>query len=117
MIQKHRRKYSLYEGYTSDIVKNIDKNNQTSSNITDIREKMYDIPLNQVCIKASYNSAYDGKDINIEMLEYVINRGCRFLDFELYYNENDSNVYVNYSTDPTFTTFENVNVNKNTFFF
>ena len=116
MIQKHRRKYSLYEGYTSDIVKNIDKNNQTSSNITDIREKMYDIPLNQVCIKASYNSAYDGKDINIEMLEYVINRGCRFLDFELYYNENDSNVYVNYSTDPTFTTFENVNVNKNTFF-
>jgi len=110
MIQKHRKKYSFYEGYTG-IVENINKNNQTSSNITNISEKMYDIPLNQVCIKASYNSAYDGTNINKEMLEYVINRGCRFLDFELYYNENDSNVYVNYSTDPTFTTFENKNVN------
>ena len=37
-------------------------------------------------MKASYNSAFDGKDITKDMLLYVLYRGYRFLDFELYYD-------------------------------
>ena len=109
MIQKHVAKYSLFEGFITDAVINLDKQNQTSPAITNITDNMYNIPLNQVCIKASYNSAFDGKEISTDMLEYVMSRGCRFLDFELYLN--NGSVYVNYSTDPTFSTFENTNTN------
>jgi hypothetical protein len=113
MIQKHVAKYSLYEGYSgqTDVVA---KQNQTSPAITNITNKMYNIPLNQVCIKASYNSAFDGKEISTDMLDYVMSRGCRFLDFELYLNDKEE-VYVNYSTDPTFSTFENTNSNEVSF--
>jgi len=104
-------KYSLFEGYKGQ-VDVIDKQNQTSPAITSITKKMYDIPLNQVCIKASYNSAFDGKKISTDMLGYVMSRGCRFLDFELYLD--GGTVYVNYSTDPTFSTFENTNTNAST---
>ena len=113
MIQKHVAKYSLYEGYSgqTDVVA---KQNQTSPAITNITNKMYNIPLNKVCIKASYNSAFDGKEISTDMLDYVMSRGCRFLDFELYLNDKEE-VYVNYSTDPTFSTFENTNSNEVSF--
>jgi hypothetical protein len=112
MIQKHVAKYSLFEGFETDAVKNLDKQNQTSPAITNITDNMNNIPLNQVCIKASYNSAFDGKEISTDMLEYVMSRGCRFLDFELYLD--GESVYVNYSTDPTFSTFENTNTNDST---
>jgi hypothetical protein len=107
MIQKHVAKYSLFEGFSTAAVIKLDKQNQTSPAITDITDNMYNIPLNQVCIKASYNSAFDGKEISTDMLEYVMSRGCRFLDFELYLD--GGSVVVNYSTDPTFSTFENTN--------
>jgi hypothetical protein len=114
MIQKHVAKYSLFEGFSTAAVIKLDKQNQTSPAITDITDNMYNIPLNQVCIKASYNSAFDGKEISTDMLEYVMSRGCRFLDFELYLNEK-GDVCVNYSTDPTFSTFENTNSNTVSF--
>jgi hypothetical protein len=47
------------------------------------------------------------------MIEYVLSRGCRFLDFELYYH--DSIVKLNYTADPTFTTFTNATPNEVTF--
>ena len=115
IIQKHVAKYSLFEGFETDAVKNLDKQNQTSPAITNITEKMSNIPLNQVCIKASYNSAFDGINISTDMLDYVMSRGCRFLDFELYLNDK-GDVCVNYSTDPTFSTFENTNANDVSFY-
>lgn len=42
--------------------------------------------INNYHIKASYNSAFDGKDITKDMLLYVLYRGYRFLDFEVYYD-------------------------------
>jgi hypothetical protein len=42
------------------------------------------MPLVNYCIKASYNSAYDGSKITIDALDNVMKRGCRFLDFEIY---------------------------------
>jgi hypothetical protein len=61
-------------------------------------------PLNQLCIKASYNTAYSGKYISDIMVNYVLSRGCRFLDFEIYYLPDPSGNYttcVGYSVDPT----------------
>jgi hypothetical protein len=41
--------------------------------------------LREYCIKASYNSACTGTYVNLDMIKYVLSRGCRFLDFELYF--------------------------------
>ena len=41
--------------------------------------------LREYCIKASYNSACTGTYVTIDMIKYVLARGCRFLDFEVYY--------------------------------
>lgn len=40
--------------------------------------------LKEFCVKASYNSAYSGGFISDTMVKYVLSRGCRFLDFEVY---------------------------------
>lgn len=103
LIQKQNMHY-IYEGFQEGL---------DTSAITNTSDKMLDMRLNQVCIKSSYNSAFDGKDVSIDQLKYVMSKGCRFLDFELYLK--DDNVYVNYSTDPTYTTFINTNVNSVTF--
>lgn len=41
--------------------------------------------LNQLCIKSSYNTAYTGKIICLEMIRYVLSRGVRVLDFAVFY--------------------------------
>jgi len=42
-------------------------------------------PLNQYCIKASWNTAYTSSNtMDLSMVENVIRHGCRFLDFEIY---------------------------------
>jgi hypothetical protein len=49
--------------------------------VTDPRAKQ----LNQFCIKSSCNSAYNGEIVSLDMIQYVLSRGCRFLDFEIYW--------------------------------
>ena len=61
------------------------------------------LPLNQMCIKGAANSAYTGYYITDIMVNYVLSRGCRFLDFEVYYlpDKNKSLLpCVGYSEDP-----------------
>ena len=98
LIQKQNTKY-IYEGFQEGL---------DTSSIIDSTDKMLDISLNQVCIKASYNSAFDGKNISIDQLKYVMSKGCRFLDFEIY-SDSSGNAVVNYSTDPTYSTYINTN--------
>ena len=98
LIQKQNTKY-VYEGFQEGL---------ETTTITNTTDKMLSMPLNQVCIKASYNSAFDGKNISIDQLKYVMSKGCRFLDFELYL-DSSGNIVVNYSTDPTYTTYINTN--------
>jgi len=123
MIQKYRAKYSILEGYEDPTVTQLHDNNLISPSITNVSNTTKNLPLKELCIKASYNSAYNGYDIinttNMtvsyhDMIEYVLSRGCRFLDFELYYHTTGE-VVVNYTSDPTFTTFTNANPNKVTF--
>jgi hypothetical protein len=55
------------------------------------------LPLKEYCIKSSYNSACSGTFMNLDTVKYILQRGCRFLDFELYYI--NQNVVVGYSDD------------------
>jgi hypothetical protein len=41
--------------------------------------------IKQFCIKSSCNSAYNGQTVSLDMIQYVLSRGCRFLDFEIYW--------------------------------
>jgi len=63
--------------------------------------------LKQYCIKASYNSALTGTYVNLDMIKYVLSRGCRFLDFEVY--SFDGVPYVAYSVDNTFSSIKTLN--------
>ena len=64
--------------------------NSSEVTIQDVNIVNRDLPLKEFCIKASYNSSCSGNYINTEMLQYVINRGVRFLDFEVFFLQDDS---------------------------
>jgi hypothetical protein len=69
------------------------------------------IQLRDYCIKASSNSAYSGGYMNTNMIKYVLSRGCRFLDFEVYYKDGNSIVaYSNTNYDPSYTSFTSVDL-------
>jgi hypothetical protein len=70
--------------------------------IQNISSARANLPLFEYCIKASYNSAYDGTNVSLLALDNVISRGCRFLDFEIY--SIDDSPSVAYSVDKTFST-------------
>lgn len=62
--------------------------------------------LRDYCIKSSSNSAYSGGFMNLNAIKYVLSRGCRFLDFEVYYK--DGTPIIAYSTsnfDPSYSSF------------
>lgn len=76
--------------------------------------------LREYCIKASYNSACTGSYVNLDMIKYVLSRGCRFLDFELYHIDtttpnlvdtigNSKQPCVAFSNDPTGLTLKSKN--------
>lgn len=47
-----------------------------------------DNALRNFCIKSSFNSAYTGGYMNLDMIKYVLRRGCRFLDFQVFIKDN-----------------------------
>ena len=65
-----------------------------------------DNSLRNFCIKSSFNTAYTGTYVNLDMVRYVISRGCRFLDFEVFIKDGAPIVaYSNTAFDPSFTQF------------
>jgi hypothetical protein len=81
---------------------------QVGSGITNFSPNSTASPyLRDYCIKASSDSAYSGGYMNLDMIKYVIRRGCRFLDFGVYIK--DKIPVVGYSTsvlyDPSFNSF------------
>ena len=65
------------------------------------------LPLKEFVMKASYNSAFTGNYMNLDMIKYVLSRGCRFLDFEVF--NIDNKPQVAYSTDSTFKSINSKN--------
>lgn len=72
-----------------------------------VNAKNTTLELQQYCIKGSYNTALTGNYINTEMIKYVLFRGCRFMDFEIF-SIGDA-PYVAYSTDSTYATINTQN--------
>ena len=69
-------------------------------------------PLSSFQIKSSMNSAYDGTAVSTDMIVYVLSRGYRFLDFEVYY-DTESNIkeaVIGYSDNGSFPASSNVDV-------
>lgn len=87
------------------------KNSPSIGNIQSIQPKIANMPLKEYCIKASYNSAVSGKSVNKNMIKYVLNRGCRFLDFEVFYIKSNDNFVpvVAESSDPEYKKFDTDN--------
>ena len=52
--------------------------------ITSVSTADMNMTLSQYVVKASYNSACTGNYVNTKAVEYVISRGCRFVDFEVF---------------------------------
>jgi len=59
--------------------------NSSKITMTSAPTSIRDLSLSELCVKASYNSAISGNYVNLDMLGYVIGRGCRYLDFEVLY--------------------------------
>jgi len=65
------------------------------------------LPLREYCIKSSYNTAQTGNYVNIDMINYVLSRGVRFLDFEIL--SVDDIPYVAYTTDSEYKNIDSRN--------
>lgn len=82
-------------------------NTSTGSGLmTSTFDPSQDNSLRNFCIKSSFNSAFTGSYVNRNMVKYVLTRGCRFLDFEVFVK--DGTPIVAYSgsiADPSFTHF------------
>jgi len=73
-----------------------------NTSITGISNTITKIPLCQYVIKSSYNTACSGNYFTTGAIEYVLSRGCRWLDFEVFYNAKRQDIFVSKTTDPSF---------------
>ena len=72
-------------------------------------------PLSQYAIKGAYNAASSGTIVSKDAIKYVIGRGCRFLDFEVYIDVTNpivafSNVIITPNTDTTSIKLDSTNI-------
>lgn len=100
-------------------------NTEYPTGFIDVPVDLYNVPLTNFCIKSSYNSSYSGDLISESMVQYVLSRGCRFLDFEIYNMtptnnpspEDNYDAYIGYSNNkdainPTISNIENISLFK-----
>lgn len=91
------------EGFNKEGFENA-KNSIVAQSINSANTGM---PLAQYCVKGSYNTALTGNTISLDMIKYVLSRGCRFVDFEVFYI--DDTPYVAYTNDSTYTSIQTEN--------
>jgi hypothetical protein len=88
--------FATKDGEMSTYKINTDPPKNTVGTITNFNSKNR-LPLKEYCVMSSRNTARTGSYVNTEMIKYVLSRGCRMLDFEIY--EFDGAPYVAYSSD------------------
>lgn len=99
--------FDMNKNYKDSIVTNLALYNKSNLTINSFIFKSMDyadesaFELRNFCIKSSYCSVFNGLDCTIDMLYYVLSRGCRFIDLELYYDydKKPESVLVGYSND------------------
>jgi len=77
--------------------------------IQPIAEKYMEYPLREFMIKSSYNSAIVNNTASKDAIAFVLGRGCRLLDFEIYTRQTPNGKdeeYVSYSEDPEYRKIE-----------
>jgi hypothetical protein len=110
LLKKRREIFSNKEGLAlnSSGVNEVTKmTSKIPSGIMSVKPDNSNLQLLQYCIKSSYNSAVSGQYVSVNAIKYVLSRGCRFLDFEVYFIDNAP--VVAFSTDPTFITITSKN--------
>ena len=65
--------------------------------IINMPEYCWNLPLLQCCVKTSYDSCVTGSYVNVEMVDVLLKRGCRFMDFNVF--SVDNKPVVAYSKD------------------
>ena len=59
------------------------------------------LPMNQICIKSSFNSARTGKYVHPDMIGFLLSRGIRLIDLEIYLVKGQAVVaFSNNGADP-----------------
>lgn len=120
MLQKHNSlliqrqlvepdKIEAFSLFGSPIINELNGVMDTSNpvGISNILQGNANLPLKEYVIKSSYNSAVTGFYLNLNMIKYVLSRGCRFLDFEVY--SFDDIPHVAFSADNNFTNVDSYN--------
>jgi len=85
------------EGFTNSVVSNLQNANKTELNVVNFDTSTINskngynnqnlaLELKQYCIKSSYKTAFNGTDVSTDMIKYVLERGCRFIDLDLFYD-------------------------------
>ena len=76
--------------------------------ISALPEKYQSLPIREFIVKSSYNSAVNNKNIATkDQIRYVLERGCRLIDFEIYSRNNIE--FVSYSEDPEYQSMDTKN--------
>lgn len=102
-IGHKQENFSLFSSLDSKIEREINYLKSSSNvTITNINQSLYSRPIREFCVKGAYNAAVTGKYVNKDMVAYVLSRGCRYLDFEVF--SIDNTVQVAYTSDPKFET-------------
>ena len=79
---------------------------ETRGSLVTLRQT--ELPLAQYVIKSSYNSAYTGGSyVSLDALKYCLQRGCRWVDFQVF--NVDGVPRVGYTTDTTYVTLKTRN--------
>lgn len=91
LIEK-RRQLLLKEGFVKELsditntnVTALSSSNKTPNTITNMPDSYKSRTLQSMFIKASFDTAYDGQTVSTDMVQYILSRGYRFLDFEVYF--------------------------------
>lgn len=74
-----------FSAYSNKKVIAIEQANKIPLGLTRVSPKNQKNTLDSFVIKSSFDSAYDGETVSTDMVVYVLSRGYRFLDFEVYY--------------------------------
>ena len=75
------------EGFGEDEIQKVMQSNEPVA-IDAVLDKFLDLPLREFIVKSSYNSAISGTFANQEMIRFLLQRGVRLLDFEIYTDTN-----------------------------
>lgn len=65
------------------------------------KQALNDLSIREVLVKSAYNACYSGTYVSTDMLRFVLSRGCRFLDFQIFsvMTDGDEREYVSVNAD------------------